>query len=101
MTYAAQTDIGQFVAVLAGLGIAGFLAWRVGAFLLKWAKGVAGHEPPDLKTRLDQAFNGAPQVGWKIRGGGIYTEDLVQAAIARGYRFVAETGGVAVFERTR
>lgn len=90
----------QVLGLAAAVGIGGFLAWRVGAFLVWWIKGVWGIDPPTLGQRLDAAFNGIEyQVAWKIRGGGIYPEDLVKAAESRGYEFVSGASGVSVFRR--
>ncbi|MFF3443650.1 hypothetical protein [Streptosporangium sp. NPDC002721] len=90
----------EFLAVAAAVGIGGFLAWRATVLLTRWLKGVGGVEPPDLVQRLDLKFNGDREVVWRLRGGFIYLEDLIQAAGVRGYRFVGEFNGDAVFQRT-
>lgn len=91
----------EFLALAAAVGIGGFLAWRATVFLTRWLKGVNGVEAPDLVQRLDLKFNGDDrEVVWRLRGGFIYLDDLVQAAGARGYRFVGEVKGEAVFQRT-
>ncbi|WP_326828673.1 hypothetical protein OIE13_22295 [Streptosporangium sp. NBC_01810] len=92
--------LNQSLAVLMAVGIGGFLAWRLFVVITTRAKKAAGLGPADLQSRLNRTFNGAPQVTWKIRGGGIYLENLIAAATSRGYRFVTENGGVAIFERT-
>lgn len=90
----------EVLALAAAVGIGGFLAWRAVAFLARWVKGVGGVEPPDLVQHLDSKFNGDREVTWRLRGGFIYLEDLVTAAGTRGYRFVGEVNGEAVFQRT-
>jgi len=91
----------EVLALAAAAGIGGFLAWRAAVLLTRWIKGVHGVEPPNLTQRLDLKFNGDHQVVWRLRGGFIYLEDLVKAADARGYRFVGEVNGEAIFERVR
>lgn len=97
-----MAGMGFLIGLVVLLVVGGFLLMAFGGLA---AFGMAAKDTArvaelekDPGATLDRLFDGSPQVVYapKERSGGLTTETLVKGAGERGYRFVSETGEMAV-----